>query len=76
MLGLPVAAVVAALASWHLLPALGNPILERGDAEVSINSTRTPGKLRIVENSGECETTPGVYQASGYADLDKNNSLW
>lgn len=36
----------------------------------------TPGKLRVVENSGVCETTPGVYQASGYGDLTTNQSLW
>ncbi|TBU34959.1 serine carboxypeptidase [Dichomitus squalens] len=36
----------------------------------------TPGKLRVVENSGICETTQGVYQASGYGDLTKNQSLW
>ena len=36
----------------------------------------TPGKLRVVENSGVCETTPGVYQASGYGDLSANQSLW
>jgi len=36
----------------------------------------TPGKLRVVENSGVCETTPGVYQASGYGDLAANKSIW
>lgn len=36
----------------------------------------TPGKLRVTENSGVCETTPGVYQASGYGDLTANESLW
>ncbi|KAI1797598.1 serine carboxypeptidase [Ganoderma leucocontextum] len=36
----------------------------------------TPGKLRVVENSGVCETTPSVYQASGYGDLTANQSLW
>ncbi|KAI0662827.1 serine carboxypeptidase [Cubamyces menziesii] len=36
----------------------------------------TPGKLRIVENSGVCETTPGVYQASGYGDLTSDESVW
>ncbi|CDO70247.1 hypothetical protein BN946_scf184942.g47 [Trametes cinnabarina] len=35
-----------------------------------------PGKLRVVENSGVCESTPGVYQASGYGDLTDNESLW
>lgn len=53
----------------------------------------TPGKLRVVENSGICgeyddvkrtvifvdcfpETTPGVYQASGYGDLTATESIW
>jgi len=36
----------------------------------------TPGKLRVVENSGVCETTPGVYQASGYGDIAANKSIW
>ncbi|KAF8073373.1 serine carboxypeptidase [Lyophyllum atratum] len=36
----------------------------------------TPGKLRVVENSGVCETTPGVYQASGYGDLTATKSIW
>jgi hypothetical protein len=36
----------------------------------------TPGKLRVVENSGICETTPSVYQASGYGDLTSSESIW
>lgn len=44
-------------------------------SEVTIAAT-TPGKLRIVENSGVCETTPGVYQASGYGDLTSTESIW
>ncbi|KAF8073380.1 serine carboxypeptidase [Lyophyllum atratum] len=36
----------------------------------------TPGNLRVVENSGVCETTPGVYQASGYGDLTATKSIW
>ncbi|KAJ7189887.1 serine carboxypeptidase [Mycena pura] len=35
-----------------------------------------PGSLRIVENSGVCETTPGVYQASGYGDLTSSKSIF
>ncbi|KAI0662545.1 serine carboxypeptidase [Cubamyces menziesii] len=42
----------------------------------SAGVTTTPGKLRVVENSGVCETTPGVYQASGYGDLTDTESLW
>ncbi|OCH87134.1 serine carboxypeptidase [Obba rivulosa] len=40
------------------------------------SSTPTPGKLRVVENSGVCETTPGVYQASGYGDISSDESIW
>ncbi|KAJ7138626.1 alpha/beta-hydrolase [Mycena filopes] len=36
----------------------------------------TPGKLRVVENSGVCETTKNVYQASGYGDLTSKESVW
>ena len=42
----------------------------------AISTSTTPGQLRFVENSGVCETTPGVYQASGYGDLTANQSLW
>ena len=41
-----------------------------------VASTRTPGKLRVTENSGICETTQGVYQASGYGDLTASESMW
>ncbi|EKM75506.1 hypothetical protein AGABI1DRAFT_79834 [Agaricus bisporus var. burnettii JB137-S8] len=36
----------------------------------------TPGKLRFVEDSGVCETTPGVGQASGYGDIASDKSLF
>ncbi|KAF9644244.1 alpha/beta-hydrolase [Thelephora ganbajun] len=34
------------------------------------------GTLRYVANSGVCETTPGVYTASGYADLTSTQHMW
>lgn len=40
------------------------------------NSTATAGALRVTENSGVCETTPNVYQASGYGDITANESVW
>jgi hypothetical protein len=46
------------------------------DIERIAASTPTPGKLRVTENSGICETTPGVYQASGYGDLTASESIW
>ncbi|KIP01841.1 hypothetical protein PHLGIDRAFT_131081 [Phlebiopsis gigantea 11061_1 CR5-6] len=45
------------------------------DATSSTAAT-TPGKLRVTENSGVCETTAGVYQASGYGDLTSTESIW
>ncbi|CAL1708590.1 unnamed protein product [Somion occarium] len=42
----------------------------------AIPAATTPGKLRVTENSGVCETTPGIYQASGYGDLSSNESIW
>ncbi|KAI0065290.1 alpha/beta-hydrolase [Artomyces pyxidatus] len=44
--------------------------------ELVVTSSPTPGKLRVTENSGICETTPGVYQASGYGDLSSDESVW
>ncbi|KAF9444865.1 alpha/beta-hydrolase [Macrolepiota fuliginosa MF-IS2] len=41
------------------------------------NIQRVPNQLRgVVENSGVCETTKGVYQASGYADISEDGSIW
>ncbi|KAF9255947.1 serine carboxypeptidase [Marasmius fiardii PR-910] len=40
------------------------------------NVTTTPGALRVVENSGICETTPGVAQVSGYGDLSATESIF
>ncbi|KAI0945691.1 hypothetical protein AcW1_001853 [Taiwanofungus camphoratus] len=42
-------------------------------------STNRTGNLNITENSGVCETTPGVYQASGYANITTQfsvGSMW
>ncbi|KAL0563610.1 hypothetical protein V5O48_018453, partial [Marasmius crinis-equi] len=36
----------------------------------------TPGALRVTQNSGVCETTPGVTQASGYGDLTATESIF
>ncbi|KEP50782.1 serine carboxypeptidase [Rhizoctonia solani 123E] len=49
---------------------------QQSKAIAAIPTTITPGKLRYVENSGVCETTSGVYQASGYADLTSSQSIW
>ncbi|EJD03357.1 serine carboxypeptidase [Fomitiporia mediterranea MF3/22] len=43
---------------------------------VQVSGTPVPGKMRFITNSGVCETTKGVFQASGYADLTTNQSMW
>ncbi|KAJ7596121.1 serine carboxypeptidase [Mycena floridula] len=54
--------------------AVKRPVESLLAASASVN---TPGKLRIkAENSGVCETTPGVYSASGYGDITATDSLW
>ncbi|KAG6854377.1 hypothetical protein C0991_007368 [Blastosporella zonata] len=40
------------------------------------SNVTTAGPIRLVENSGICETTPNVYQASGYIDIATNQSIW
>jgi carboxypeptidase C (cathepsin A) len=56
----------------------GVPTTFDNDIEVETASTSavTPGKLRFVENSGVCETTPGVGQVSGYGDIASDKSLF
>ena len=58
------------------VPSSSSP--PHADSVVSQATTpkTTPGKLRVTENSGVCETTPGVYQASGYGDITSNESIW
>ncbi|KAG8871518.1 hypothetical protein FRB98_000717 [Tulasnella sp. 332] len=52
------------------LPVLGSPGLRR-----SIASGTFGASLRIVENSGVCETTPGVHTVSGYIDVNNNENF-
>ncbi|KAI9513319.1 serine carboxypeptidase [Russula earlei] len=58
------------------VPSLHTNASKTPNFSVSIDDTPTPGVLRVVENSGVCETTPGVYQASGYGDLAEDKSIW
>ncbi|KAF8960015.1 serine carboxypeptidase [Flammula alnicola] len=52
------------------------PVADLDKTQSLLASNTTPGKLRIVEQSGICETTHGVYQASGYGDLTSTDSIW
>jgi hypothetical protein len=66
-------------------------VFQQKNSKPSNSSNTTPGKIRVVENSRICgrllpfctyhiviflETTPGVYQASGYGDLTETKSIW
>ena len=85
---LTVAALCATFLSGHLAYARQVPVVNGVvggvrtesrpfDVDVAaVPAATTPGKLRVVENSGICETTPGVYQASGYGDLTSSESIW
>ncbi|KAF8524561.1 alpha/beta-hydrolase [Hysterangium stoloniferum] len=63
-----------------ILGSQAGPVVE-SDVSPAVHtefkSTRLPNTgLRFVENSGVCETTPGVHTVSGYIDIAKNQSLW
>ncbi|KAJ7635296.1 Alpha/Beta hydrolase protein [Roridomyces roridus] len=63
------------LVPWLSVFAALPSFVLRADTTVDEFAT-TPGKLRVTENSGVCETTPNVYQASGYGDLTSSESIW
>ncbi|KAG7088975.1 hypothetical protein E1B28_012921 [Marasmius oreades] len=54
------------------VPRTGSPPAEPQPLKVAAT---TPGALRVVQNSGVCETTPGVQQVSGYGDLTATESI-
>jgi hypothetical protein len=58
------------------VPVPASASIKQAAIDITAVSTRTPGKLRVTENSGVCETTKGVYQASGYGDLTASESVW
>ncbi|KZT65397.1 alpha/beta-hydrolase [Daedalea quercina L-15889] len=77
-----------ALVALPAAPALARQIPRINDVfggypdQLEVTSTRnttgaaTSDLLRVTENSGVCETTPGVYQASGYGNISSTESLW
>ncbi|KAJ7779425.1 serine carboxypeptidase [Mycena maculata] len=76
---LPISTVLAAKSAGQVptrngvLGGVGNKTVK---AESLAQFATTPGKLRVTENSGICETTQDVYQASGYGDLTSKESVW
>ncbi|KAJ7776908.1 alpha/beta-hydrolase [Mycena maculata] len=63
---------VAALARATALPSAA----EAGPTIHTFTSDITDGALRYVNNSGICETTPGVHTMSGYVDTSPTMHTW
>jgi hypothetical protein len=57
------------------LPALDNGPTDTSDVVRFQSKLQPDVGLRIVRNSGVCETTPGVNQISGYADIGTDMSM-
>ncbi|KAG8994246.1 hypothetical protein FRB94_010037 [Tulasnella sp. JGI-2019a] len=55
---------------------LGISELDRADLKRTVVSERFSATLRITENSGICETTPGIHTVSGYVDTGNNQNYW
>ncbi|KAF9025745.1 alpha/beta-hydrolase [Hymenopellis radicata] len=68
--------IILALNAW--IPMLGVHASPLNDVvHKTFTSRALDGvKLRFVEDSGVCETTPGVHQVSGYIDVGTNMSMW
>ncbi|KXN92916.1 Carboxypeptidase S1 [Leucoagaricus sp. SymC.cos] len=81
-LWLSLLSLVPAVVYGGQIPVLDGVLGGVGNATTNFKSKNldaaatTPGKLRYKENSGVCETTPGVNQVSGYGDLTATESLW
>ena len=58
-----------------LLVALGVLGVSAIPQSTFVSTVHNDLSMRYVENSGVCETTPGVHQVSGYIDVGKNMSM-
>ncbi|KAJ7025419.1 alpha/beta-hydrolase [Mycena alexandri] len=65
---------------FSVLLVLGASILGHCDSlprkHTFSSQTQEDVSLRFVNNSGICETTPGLHQMSGYVDIGTNMSIW
>ncbi|KAG8874820.1 hypothetical protein FRB97_005638 [Tulasnella sp. 331] len=52
------------------------PATDVPDPKRTVVSERFGASLRFVENSGICETTPGVHAVSGYIDIGNNQNYF
>ena len=52
-------------------------IVERDGTQFNVfNHAETGASMQFVNNSGICETTPGVNQYSGYLSVGENKNMW
>ena len=76
------AAAALALASFACAAPTTSRLDTRDTTEIDgvqynvFNHAATGGQLQFVNNSGVCETTPGVNQYSGYFSIGNNQNMW
>ncbi|KAG9020623.1 hypothetical protein FRB95_003873 [Tulasnella sp. JGI-2019a] len=70
------ARIIAAVSLAFTSLFLGVPDPDPTGLKRTVVSERFGATLRIVENSGICETTPGVQTISGYIDIGDNQNYW
>ena len=76
-LALPLALATSAYAAPASGPKDKFSIFERDGAAVNVfEHADTGARIEFVNNSGICETTPGVNQYSGYLSVGENQNMW
>ncbi|KAI0783201.1 alpha/beta-hydrolase [Abortiporus biennis] len=75
--GTALLAVVSTLLS-AVYSVSGSPLSQSTSPSLQVFNSQIQNdtSLRFVQNSGVCETTPGVQQMSGYIDIGTNMSMW
>lgn len=69
------AAIVTAAPTAHSLDK--RSIVERDGTTFNVfEHAATGSRMEFVNNSGICETTPGVTQHSGYFSIGTNMNMW
>ncbi|KAH8103295.1 alpha/beta-hydrolase [Cristinia sonorae] len=80
MLATPTLAILALLAAVVLaappVPLESDSRITPAVHNVFVSQNQDDVQLRFIQNSGVCETTPGVQQMSGYVDIGTDMSMW
>jgi carboxypeptidase D len=77
----PVLGAISALAGWSAAaPTVSHDkrslVKREGVVYNVFEHGATGARIEFVENSGICETTPGVKQVSGYLSVGENMNMW